>query len=357
MLTLITKYFALHARITTLDIANFFRQLSTFINAGIPLLTSLSFQAKNQHKPRLQALILALQQQIQMGQPFSKALASHPTYFDAAMCHLINLGEHTGKFDSILQTITLYLEKNLALKQRIKQALFYPCLIVLLAIIITFSLLYFVVPHFAFLFQDFFDTLPPLTLFIFTLSHCLHEYLWLILFTLPSIFLLFIIFETASKRLQQMIYTALPSLPILKRYYALIACARFSRHLALTYNAGIAILPALPLAAQAANTQTLKIAITVVTNKVRSGMPLSQAMASTNVFPPLFIQFVNIGEESGKLDLMLDKYADIAETNIDTLLQNLHQLLEPLIMLALGVLIGGLVIGMYLPLFKLGSIL
>ena len=350
-------YLEKFTRINKKDIAYFFNQLTIFISASIPLAESLAFLSLLQAKLPLKNMINALLLDIQGGIPLSQAMAKHPLFFNPITQHLIHLGEQTGRLEKMLITISQQHENNLAFHKRIKQALFYPLIIILFASFITFILLYFLVPHFAELFQDSKNNLPTLTAFIFWLSAMLHHYLWLMLLFIASMILLITLQYEKALNLKYWCQTKCLRFAIIQPYINKIALTQFSRHLALTYTAGVSLLPALRLAANTTHHRQLIDLSFHLIHKTRNGVQLSEAMSINDFFPPLFIQFVKIGEESGKLDIMLDKYADIAEAELDTLIQRLNVLLEPLIMLCLGVVIGGLVVGMYLPLFKLGSVL
>lgn len=344
-------------RINQKDLSHFFNQLTIFISANIPLAESLMFLSLLQTKLPLKKVIASLLVDIQGGIPLSETMAKHPTLFNPITQHLIHLGEQTGRLEKMLTAIALQCESHLAFHKRIKQALFYPIIIMIFASFITFILLYFLVPHFAALFQDIKTDLPLLTRFIFSISALLHHYLWLILLIFAFLLLFITLQYEKVLTLSYWCQRKFLAFTIIQPYINKLALTQFSRHLALTYDAGLSLLQALPLAAKTTHHQPLISLSYLLMNKTRNGVQLSQAMSISAFFPPLFIQFVKIGEESGKLDIMLDKYADIAEAELDTFIQRLNVLLEPLIMLCLGVVIGGLVVGMYLPLFKLGSVL
>ncbi len=350
-------YLAKFERIHKKDITYFFNQLSIFIQANIPLAESLEFLALLTTKTPLKSVIYLLLLDIQCGIPLSSAMKKQHTIFNAITQHLIYLGEQTGRLEKMLTTISTQHENQLAFHKRIQQALFYPFIILLFASVVSFILLYCLVPHFALLFQDIKTDLPALTVFIFASSDILHHYLWLILLLIALIILLITLQYEKALSLQYWCRTKCLKLAIIQPYLQKIALTQFARHLALTYSAGVSLLEAIPLAANTTQHPRLISLSFYLIHQTRNGIPLSDAMKISHFFPPLFIQFVKIGEESGKLDIMLDKYAHIAEGELDTLIQRMNVLLEPLIMLCLGVVIGGLVVGMYLPLFKLGSVL
>lgn len=346
-----------HAKIRNSDITIFLRQLTTFISAGLPLAISLRHLAESQIKPSLSIIIRHILTDIQTGNPLSNALSRHPHHFPPLCCHLIELGEHTGKLENMLETLTCYREKSAAFNKQIKQALFYPCFILLFALIMTFSLLYFVIPQFAILFKEMNNNLPPLTAFIFATSAYLINHLGTIILTLLMTMSICMWQWDRLSPIRSRLIQSLFKLPLLQDYHHQLILTRFIRHLSLTYTAGLTIQQGLPLAANAADSITLTQTITAIMQQTKRGFALSKAMATSPLFPPEFLQFIKIGEEAGKLDTMLDKYASIAEAKLDLFGKRAAILLEPLIMICLGALIGGLVIGMYLPLFKLGSVL
>jgi type IV pilus assembly protein PilC len=338
------------AAITSQDIAVFLRQFSTLLSANIPLLKSCEMMEKSQNKPAMRLLIYTIKRDILTGNNLLSCLNQHPQHFDTLICQLIHIGEHTGRLDKMLTISADYQENTLAFKRKIQQALFYPCVIFSMAIMMTVGMFIFIIPHFATLFKEANLPLPLLTQAIFYLSTLLREYAWKCLLILV-ITLLFILRSRFTTTIISTIQTYTYSLPIIKHYRHTISLARLSRHLAITLAAGLPITQALSISGQQ------KPTIAKILSHLQAGQQLYAAMAVHTEFPPLMIQMIKIGEESGTLDAMLAKLADFFDADIDQLTTRIGQLLEPLIMVVLGALIGGLVIGLYLPIFTLGSAL
>jgi len=343
-------------RITEFDITVFLRQLATLISAGIPLIQSCELLEKSQVKVTVRLLIYSIKRDMLTGKELFYCLRSHQSYFDELTCQLINIGEHTGKLDIMLNVVADLQEKIIAFKKRIKQALFYPCMITFTALIVTGSMLIFVIPRFAELFQETQTTLPFLTKCIFFLSKQLQKHVFLL--ALPVLLGIFAYcYHPLSLHMKRTLKQMLLRFPPLRLGLQKIVLARFARNLAITFAAGIPINKALKLAANASGSTELHELVQKLRRHLNSGLSLHLAMESLQEFPDLMIQMIKIGEESGMLAEMLNKTADFFEADIDQFINHFSQLLEPLIMLVLGVLIGGLVIGMYLPIFKLGTAL
>jgi type IV pilus assembly protein PilC len=350
MLMSLYKQLKERRRITHLDMAVFLRQFATLIAAGIPIIKTCDILEKNQVKRSCRILIYSIKREILKGNSLFFSLQKYSAHFDSLTCALIQIGENTGRLDEMLLKIASHWEKNLLLKKRIWQALFYPCLITIASIIVTVIMLLFVVPRFAELFADHYTELPLLTQCIFMLANVLHYHLLILaILLIPLIFML----KKFSKHYKPYLQQFTGHLPIIKNYRHKILLTQFARNLAITFASGITIMEALKLIAQidkrlSAVTAELRI-------KINSGLPLNQAMEGNTLFPLLMIQMIRVGEESGKLDDMLNTIADFLDTEIEQFIHLFSQLLEPLIMLVLGVLIGGLVISLYLPIFKLGT--
>jgi len=341
-------------RITTFDITLFFRQFATLLTAGVPLLHGCDLLEKSQEKKAMQDLIHSIKHELLSGKDFYFSLIYHEQYFDPLTCQLIKIGEHTGKLDTTLQTIADEKEKQHFFKKQIKQTLFYPCIISISAFVITISLFLFVIPRFAELFADSHIALPTLTVWLFFLSAKLNQY-WILLF-LPFIPIVLIFIPHPSlQMLKDILLHRINKLPLIRSFLQKILLARFARNLAITFAAGIPIMDSLTLLTQPP--REFSHAIMHLRNHIHSGLQLHQAMQSSSYFPDLMVQMVKIGEESGSLDALLLNVARWFESDIHHLIRQFCELLEPLIMLVLGVLIGGLIIGMYLPIFKLGSVL
>jgi len=337
------------------DITAFLRQFATLINAGIPLIKACAILEKSQEKTALRLLIYSIKRDISAGRQLAHTMRQYPVYFNELLCQLIHLGEQTGKLDAMLGLIADAQEKKLILKKRIKQTLFYPSVILITAILLMLSMLLFVIPRFAELFQDTQDKLPLLTVWIFYLSAQLRKCSWLI----GMSFICLILFARQIKKtklisiLQNYLFNRLP---ILSQYLHKVILAHFTRNMSIAFAAGIPILDALQLASHGSH-PTFHHAMTILKSRVSAGESMHRAMSRHAYFSSFMVQMIKIGEESGMLDSMLAKTADFLEADIEQQTLRLGQTLEPLIMIVLGVLIGGLVVSMYLPIFKLGSTL
>lgn len=333
--------------ISTHDMSIFFRQFATLISAGIPIINACTMLEASQQQPLVHKLINSIKYDLLSGKTLSASLLRHPQHIDALTHQLVHISEHTGKLDVMLQNIAQHLEKKLSVSEQIQRALFYPCIVAGTGVLITLAMLIFIVPRFAELFHEIPGNIPPLTQAIFTLATLVKQSAWALLF-LP------ILFYIARRYRKQPLLTRLP---IIKRHLLHVQLARFTRNLAITLSAGIPISNALALAVQPGSDPVFNNTIKRLSRHVRSGVQLHRAMRSFPCFTPLLIQMTKTGEEAGQLDTMLFKTADMMDCEIERLLNRFSQLLEPLIMMILGVLIGGLVTGMYLPIFKLGSVI
>src|SRR5579862_2165502 len=332
----------LNRQASLFDICIFFRQFSTLISAGIPIIKSCDILEKSQSKIALRILIYTIKHDILAGKPLSVSLKKYPQYFDMLTCHLIQIGEHTGKLDMMLISVANYWEKNLVLKKRIKQALFYPGIIISIALIITLAMLIFIIPRFAELFQDTEIKLPILTRCIFYLSSKVQQFIYFLLGITPIVYFIL----SHQKVSYQFIYSYLYKLPFIKSCRYKITLTRFARNLAITFTAGIPIIEGLQLAVDTRENTEFATLITKLRHRISSGRQLHQAMETFPAFPVLMVQMIKIGEETGMLEQMLNKMADFLESDIEQLIAYLSHILEPLIMIVLGVLIGGLVIAM-----------
>lgn len=350
------KKFLFNRAILQFDIAIFFRQLATLISANIPIVQSCDILQQSQEKIPLKLLIRSLKQEIESGKTFAESLKKFPRYFDEFVCHLIHTGEYSGTLEKMLKRIAHHQEKSLALKNKIKQALFYPTIIFIVAIIVSLIMLIFIVPQFVELFQNMHGTLPAFTKAIIFLSDTLRENYWLTLLPIFGMYL-FIYYYKNSRPFKSSIDSILFTIPFLKTIFQKTLLIRFSRGLATTYAAGVPILDALKIITYASHHVHYTKAITTLQTDVKAGKQLHASMQRNSLFSAMSVQMVKVGEESGSLDFMLEKIAEIYENDIDHIAANLSHLIEPLIMIILGVLIGGLVIAMYLPIFKLGTII
>lgn len=343
-------------RITAADIAIVTRQIATMLGAGVPLVQSIDLIANGSDNKSLRALMQKISVKIQAGLPLSETLREHPKYFDDLYCDLVKSGEQSGALDTIFDRIAIYKEKAEALKSKIKKAMFYPVAVLVVAAIVTSILLIFVVPQFAEIFGSFGAELPAFTLFVLGISELMQQYWWLVLgiliaagFFTAKAYRNSIKFRTAADAL-------LLKAPVIGNILNKAAVARYARTLSTTFAAGVPLIEALESSAGAAGNEIYKNAILEVRDEVSSGNQMHFSMKQTNRFPEMVIQMVAIGEESGALDSMLAKVANIYEQEVDDAVDGLTALLEQLIMAVLGVIIGGLIIAMYLPIFQLGNI-
>jgi len=329
------------------------RQLTTLLNAGIPLVQSLAtIQVSN---PSLQKLITSLQTKIKSGHSFSQALGTYPAYFDDVFCSLIKAGERAGTLEALLEQIATYQEKQQRFKQKIKKALLYPTLVITLACIIMLTLLLYVVPQFKQLFDTLDTPLPPFTQSIIYFSTLLHQHpVFLSLAILMGIISLLLLKKHPKWRPTK--EKIILRLPLINQISKKAIIARFSRTLAITFSAGLPIIEALDLSANTCNNLVYKKAIGQAKKSIKKGATIEQAFASTALFPNLVIQMIRVGETSGTLGAMLLKMTDIFEKEVNLAIDGLGQLLEPLIMTILGLLVGGLIIALYLPIFTMGSL-
>lgn len=341
--------------IRAFDIVLFFRQLATLIQARIPLIQTFELLEKIQEKNTLRLVIYAIKKDILSGKSLFDSMSYHANYFDSLTCQLIKIGEHTGKLDHLLLSIANYQEAHLARQERLKQILFYPSLVFMTAIIMTLCLLIFVIPHFAALFQTLPYPLPPLTQAIFYLSSIMQTLIWYFII----LFVLFFFIYRRMKLTKQKAYLRriIMRLPLITTCVRQITLVNLNRQLALMLASGLTIIDALRLSGQACADPTFTLLIHKLRYQLTTGLTLYQAMSLYPDFPPLMIHLIKTGEETGMLESMLNKIADFIENDHNKRIEKLTLLLEPLIMLMLGVLIGGLVISMYLPIFNVGSTL
>lgn len=341
-------------RMHSTDIMHFIRQFATLLSAGVPAVRSCEIIESSQQHRGLSSLLHQLKRDMLAGNSLYAGFARHQDQFNPLVCQLIRVGEETGKLDDSLQRIALYLEKKYALKQQIQRALFYPTLTAMIAFIITLGMLLFVIPRFAELFQASSIILPWWTRVIFAISFFLrHQALTVFLFLTISISLS--LYFLPEINVSATCKNILLRLPIMNKLQHQITLTRLTRNLAITFSAGLSLPDAIQLCMT--GPPSLKKQLLHLQTSILGGLPLHQAMQHCSSFPRYMIQMIHVGEESGKLDTMLHHLADKMESDLQHRINQLSQLLEPLIMVTLGVVIGGLVIGMYLPIFKLGSAL
>ena len=343
-------------KITAKDICVLTRQIATMLMAGVPLIQAIDMIASGSEKKNLQRLITKIGDEVKAGNPFSDALRKHPLYFDDLYCDLVESGEQSGALDAIFDRVATYKEKSEALKSKIKKAMIYPIAVLSIALVVTCILLIFVVPQFESVFAGFGAELPAFTLFVIGISEFMQNYWWLVFGGMAAAFYAFRQAHRASKNVRDNTDRTILKLPIVGKILDKAAVARYARTLSTTFAAGVPLVDALDSAAGASGNAVYRDAIIEIKAEVSSGNQMNFAMRNSNIFPDMVVQMVAIGEESGALDDMLSKVATIYEQEVDDAVDGLSTLLEPLIMAVLGVLVGGLIVAMYLPIFQLGAI-
>lgn len=338
------------------DVAMFSRQIATMMKAGVPLVQSFDIIGRGNEKKSVQDLLLSVKADVEAGQTMADSLRKHPKEFDDLFCDLVDAGEQSGSLEGMLDRIAMYKEKTEALKSKIKKALNYPIAVVLIAVVVTSILLVKVVPQFQEIFQGFGAELPAFTLFVIAISDFMVAYWWMFLIGIVAGVFVYKTMLRKSKSMRDRQDKALLRAPVVGEILHKAAIARFTRTLSTTFAAGVPLVDALDSAAGASGNALYRDAIQKIKNDVTTGMQMNMAMQSTGVFPNMVTQMIAIGEESGSIDAMLSKVADIYEQQVDDAVDGLSALLEPMIMSVLGVLVGGLIIAMYLPIFQLGAV-
>jgi type IV pilus assembly protein PilC len=344
-------------KVTAEDIAIFARQLATMLTAGIPMVQAFEIIGVGNDKPAVQKLVLAIKEDIETGNALNQALAKHPLYFDDLFVNLIEAGEHAGALETVLEKIATYKEKTEALKKKIKKALYYPAAVLGVAIIVTVILLIFVIPQFESLFKGFGADLPAFTQFVVNLSRWMQAKGWMLLFITGAAVFTFAYFYKRSRPMRQFIDRMALQVPVIGPILKKAAIARFARTLATMFGAGVPLVEAMKSVSGATGNIVYQDAVLRMRDEIATGMRMQRAMENTGLFPNMVVQMIAVGEESGSLDEMASKVADFYEADVDAAVDGLSSLLEPLIMVILGVLVGGLVIAMYLPIFKLGAVI
>ena len=352
--SILSKY---SGRIKAMDIAMISRQIATMLSAGVPLVQTLRLLSSSHEKTSVRDLLAGICAEVESGIPLSQALKKHPIYFDALYCDLVAAGEQSGALEQIYDRIATYREKAEALKSKIKKALMYPAAVMGVAIIVTTILLLFVVPQFEEIFKSFGAELPAFTQVVINLSRFMQRAWYIFFAVIVGAIFLFVRAHRSSQKLRDQTDKAMLKLPIIGMILHKACLARFSSTLATTFAAGIPLVDAMVSAAGASGNALYRDAVMAVRNEVMAGMQMHIAMRTVEVFPDMVTQMVMIGEESGSIDDMLTKIAGIYSQQVDDAVDGLATLIEPLIMVVLGVLVGGLVVAMYLPIFKLGSVI
>lgn len=343
-------------KIKPLDIAFFSRQMATMMKAGVPLLQSFDIISEGHENPNMRKLVDDLKQEVAAGHSFATALRQKPLYFDDLFCNLVDAGEQAGALEALLDRVATYKEKTESLKAKIKKAMTYPIAVVAVAFIVTGILLLKVVPQFQSIFDGFGAKLPTFTLMVIGLSQIVQDYWWILLAGMVLGIFLFRRAYRNSEKFRNGLDRALLKVPVVGPLLYKSAVARYARTLSTTFAAGVPLVEALDSVAGATGNVVFRNAVNKVKQDVSTGMQLNFSMRSTGVFPMLAIQMTAIGEESGALDSMLDKVATYYEDEVDNMVDSLTSLMEPMIMAFLGVIVGGLVIAMYLPIFQLGNV-
>lgn len=343
-------------KITASDISVFSRQLATMMSAGVPLVQAFEIVGKGHENPSMQDLIMDVKNTVEGGSSLAEALAKHPFHFDDLYCSLVHAGEQAGILETLLDKIATYKEKVEAIKGKIKKALFYPAAIVVVSFIITAILLIFVIPQFESMFTSFGGDLPALTKFVVELSKFFQEWWWAIFGVLGGAIYGIMQLKRRSKKFNVLMDRVILKMPIIGDIITKATIARFARTLSTMFAAGMPLVEAMETVAKAAGNAVYTDAIMGMKDEVATGQMINVCMRETGLFPNMVVQMLAIGEETGSVDSMLAKVADFYEEEVDNMVDGLSSLLEPLIMAILGVLIGGLVIAMYLPIFKMGAV-
>ena len=343
-------------KITAKDIALFSRQLATMMSSGVPLVQGFDIVGKSNDNESMRNLNMTIKVDIEGGSTLTQALRKHPRHFDDLFCNLVNAGEHAGILETLLDKIATYKEKMEAIKGKIKKAMYYPASIVAVAVVITFILLLWVVPQFESLFKNFGADLPVPTQMVIAMSRFIQSWWWLILSVIGASGWLTYKSWRDSPATRARMDALLLKAPVFGPLVRKATIARFARTLSTMAGAGVPLVEAMESVAGAAGNAVYRDAILQMRDQVATGNQLQMAMQQTNLFPSMVTQMVAVGEESGALDSMLSKVADYYEREVDDAVDALSSLMEPMIMVVLGVLIGGLVIAMYLPIFKMGQV-
>lgn len=343
-------------KITPKDIAIFSRQLATMMSAGVPLVQAFDIIGQGDDNPRMREMILSIKADIEAGNPLAEALAKHPYHFDDLFCNLVRAGEHAGVLETLLHKIATYKERTEEIKGKIKKALFYPTAVIVVAFIVTAILLIYVVPQFEELFSGFGATLPAFTQMVIGLSRFMQQWWWAVFGGIIIAIVAMIQAKKRSRKFQIFLDRLALKTPVIGAIVNKAAIARYARTLSTMFAAGVPLVEAMTSVSGATGNAVYSEAVLRIRDDVSTGRQLHASMRDTKLFPPMVNQMVAIGEESGSLDDMLGKVADFYEQEVNDAVDAMSSLLEPIIMAILGVLVGGLVVAMYLPIFKLGQV-
>ncbi|MGI9202713.1 MAG: type II secretion system F family protein [Woeseiaceae bacterium] len=345
------------SKITPGDIAIFSRQLATMLAAGIPLVQAFEIVGSGHENAAMQKLILAIKGDVEGGSALAEALAKHPIYFDDLFVNLVEAGEQAGALETLLDKVATYKEKTEAIKKKIKKALTYPMAVLVVAFVVTIILLIFVIPAFEDLFQGFGADLPAFTRMVIDLSQFVRNQGWYLAVMIAAAIYAFLYFKKRSRPMRHFLDRMALRMPIIGPIMQKASIARYARTLSTMFSAGVPLVEALESVAGATGNIVYEVGVLQMKDEVATGLRLQQSMENTDLFPNMVIQMIAVGEESGSLDEMSAKVADFYEEDVDNAVDNLSSLLEPMIMAILGVLVGGLVVAMYLPIFKMGSVI
>ncbi len=343
-------------RIKPGDIAYVSRQLATMLAAGVPMVQTFKVLGEGSDNPKMRSLMINIGNDIEAGTSLSDALSKHPKYFDELYVSLVATGEQSGKLEELLHRVATYKEKTEELKRKVKKALMYPAAVVVAAVVVTAILMVFVIPKFKGFYADFGATLPALTRWVIAISDSMVHTGWLYLIVIIGIAMGLVMGRRRSPKFHRIQDRILLKIPVIGMIMKKSAVARFARTLGIVQAAGVPMVEGLVTVANATGNTIYQDAVIRISQQVAGGQRIARAMNETNVFPAIVTQMIGIGEESGEIDKMASKVAEFYEMEVDTLVDGLSQLLEPLIMMVLGVVVGTLVIAMYLPIFNLGNV-
>ena len=357
LVTKITKQsFRRGGKVTEKDVALFTRQLATMMKSGVPLLQTFDIVGRGHDNPAVGKLLLDIKADVETGSSLSQAFRKFPLHFDQLYCNLVAAGEQAGILETLLERLATYKEKMLAIKSKIKSAMFYPIAVIVVAFIITAVIMIFVIPAFKEVFKSFGADLPAPTLLVMAISDYFVSYWWAIFGSIGGGLFAFFYTWKRSEPMQIALDRVFLRIPVFGDIIRKSVMARWTRTLSTMFAAGVPLVESLESVGGAAGNYVYKIATRQIQGEVSTGTSLTSAMQNTQLFPNMVVQMVAIGEESGALDAMLGKVADFFEAEVDDAVDALSSLMEPMIMVVLGTLIGGMVISMYLPIFKLGSV-
>ena len=343
-------------KVTEKDVTLFTRQLATMMKSGVPLLQAFDIVGKGHSNPAVSKLLTDIKTEVETGSSLSQAFRKYPLYFDALYCNLVGAGEQAGILDSLLDRLATYKEKILGIKSKIKSALFYPVSILVVAFVITAVIMIFVIPAFKDLFSSFGADLPGPTVIVMEISDFFVSYWWAIFGSIGGSLWFFFYSWKRSEKMQASMDRLMLKVPVFGEIIRKATIARFARTLATMFSAGVPLVEALDSVAGASGNRVYFDATKKIQSEISTGTSLTVAMQNSEIFPSMVIQMVAIGEESGALDSMLGKVADFYEAEVDDAVEAMSSLMEPIIMVVLGTLIGGLVVAMYLPIFKMGQV-